>query len=80
MKENAAFNRLFNIAAGEIPKGYTISVHVEHEAGWVELRNEDGDVIDFRTNHEFLDETFLDAIEYAKELTKDIGGLNECTD
>jgi hypothetical protein len=77
MKENAAFNRLFNIAAGELPEGYSISVHVERGAGWVQLCNGEGDFIEFPTNCESLDKEFLDALGYAKELTKDIGGLDD---
>jgi hypothetical protein len=54
--------------AAELPAGYTVTIHVEAGAGWVDLTGPDGDPIDYPCNHEYgLIEAVTDALDYAKE-------------
>ena len=53
-------------ACGELPDGWTIQLHMENGAGWVELYDDTGcQVDDFPTNNERLDYTLNDAIDAA---------------
>ena len=56
-------------AARDLPDGYRIKIDVEHEAGGVSLIGPCyGEIIDYPSNHETLEESFRDALTYAKEL------------
>jgi len=57
---------LGNKAAKELPEGYLIEFNVEKDAGWVNLYY-DGEEVGFATNYESIIESFLDALEHAKE-------------
>lgn len=53
-------------ACGELPDGWTIELHMELGAGWIELYDAEGiQVEDFPTNNERLDYTLNDAIDEA---------------
>lgn len=61
-------------ACGELPNGWTIELHMERGAGWVELYDVEGvEVKDFPTNNERLDYTVGDAIDAA--LAQTSGGV-----
>lgn len=51
-------------AAGELPEGWEIQLHIERHGGWVELIGPEG-TEDFATNNERLDYTVIDALERA---------------
>jgi len=59
-------------AARDLPEGFYIKIHIEHHGGGVSLiRSPFGEIIDFPSNHETIEESFRDAITHAKELAGD---------
>ncbi len=61
-------------AAAELPAGWEIRLSVEHEGGGVELLDEDGNQVDFPSNHERLVDTVNDAIAAALAASQSEGG------
>lgn len=61
-------------AAAELPAGWEIRLSVEHEGGGVELLDEDGNQVDFPSNHERLVDTVNDAIAAALAASQGEGG------
>lgn len=61
-------------AAAKLPVGWEIRLSVEHHAGGVELYDEDGNEVDFPSNHEHLATTVNDAIDAALDAQQNEGG------
>jgi hypothetical protein len=58
---------LADMAAGSLPDGWEIQVRVEHEATWVDLISPERNEVDYPSNHETIEGSFADALEFAIE-------------
>lgn len=65
LRKDAELHAQIQRAAGELPAGWEIRVCVEHEAGYVELWDQDGCEVDFPNSCETLALTVSDAIDHA---------------
>lgn len=68
--QGESFHALANMACEELPEGWRIEIELEKDAGNVLLIDEWGEEVEFSSNHERIDETLRDAVEFAKEWAK----------
>lgn len=54
-------------AAEKLPDGYTINIALERNGGVAELIDDDGEEVEFPSNHESLADSINDAVEFAVE-------------
>ncbi len=61
-------------AAEKLPAGWVIQLSVEHQGGGIELYDDNGNEVDFPSNHEHLAITVIDAVDAALDAKQGGGG------
>ena len=59
-------HRAVENAAAELPEGYLISLYVERGSGWIDLTDDNGDVVRVETDDRSLAEQINEAVKAAK--------------
>lgn len=65
------FQEACNKVCGELPQEWIVSVTLMLDSGDVQLIDPEGDDIDFPSNRENVEQTLLDALKHATELSQD---------
>ena len=71
LRENAKLMANCQRAAFDLPTGYQVEIVIENMAGWVQLRNPDGDFIELHNSDLDLAEQVSEAIDAAIKAQKE---------
>lgn len=65
LRKDAELHKQIQRACGDLPEGWEIRLSLENGAGWFDLFDDNGNHVEFASNHENLAETLSDAIDAA---------------
>ena len=64
------FENIIQDIAGGMPEGFTVSICVQDDVGFIELHQPNGEEVNYPSKHNSLYESLSDAIHYAQYLSQ----------
>lgn len=66
LAERAVLGSAIEEACALLPDGWSIEIRLEHDSGYADLSDCEGNTHEYPSNHEHLADSIRDAIEYAR--------------